>query len=154
MSCIFKRGRDHGCQIKEPLYRGVNYRVFFFSIIVFKEIRGYKIKHYNFGAMIRGIVPYIILLMRYCFKRVSTELTVCNTLSSYYRALELAFVRKYFKILLGKGQDNQLIFTLTPGLKFPLTEKVNRQNRKIWTVNVTVKATTPWNPPFFNVSKG
>lgn len=96
--------------------------------------------------MIRGIVPYIILLMRYYFKRVSTELTVCNTLSSYYRALELAFVRKYFKILFGKGQDNQLIFTLTPGLKFPLTEKVNRQNRKILTVNVTVKATTPLKP--------
>ena len=92
--------------------------------------------------------------MRYYFKRVSTEITVRNTLSSYYRALELAFVRKYVEIRLGKGQDNQLIFTLTPGLKFPLTEKVNRQNRKIWTVNVTVKATTPWNPPFFNVSKG
>lgn len=81
--------------------------------------------------MIRGIVPYIILLMRYYFKRVSTEITVRNTLSSYYRALELAFVRKYVEIRLGKGQDNQLIFTLTPGLKFPLTEKVNRQNRKI-----------------------
>lgn len=80
-------------------------------------------KHYNFGAMIRRIVPYIILLMRYYFKRVSTEITVSNTLSSYYRALELAFVRKYFEIRLGKGQDNQLIFTLTPGLKFPLNKR-------------------------------
>lgn len=36
------------------------------------------------------------------------ELTVSNTLSRHYRALELAFVWKYFGILLGKGQDNQL----------------------------------------------
>ena len=58
------------------------------------------------------------------------ELTVSNTLSRHYRTLELAFVWKYFEILLGKGQENQLILDLNFDLikgQPSKSEKINRQ---------------------------